>query len=71
MKKAISLRIDEDILALVDRVSTNSGWNRTAIIELSIQMLRDLCVDSEIPLEQLKSKHMHRILVNSYITASI
>lgn len=39
MKKAISLRIDEDILDLIDAVAVNSGYNRTFIIERCINII--------------------------------
>lgn len=72
MKKAISLRLDEDILALVDKVSDKSGWNRTMVLELSIRFIQELCLHSDIPLHQLKNnKYMNEVLVNSYIKASI
>lgn len=71
MKKTISMRVDEEVLELLDKVSVNSGYNRTLIVEEIVKMVAELSKKQTMVLADFKYKsYLYRTIVDAMKIAS-
>lgn len=71
MKKAISLRIDEEVLTLLDAVSVNSGYNRTFIIEKCIKIISHGSMNQTMCISDIKyHRQTWKSVIDGFKTAN-
>ena len=71
MKKAISLRIDEEVMNLLDAVVVNTGYNRTFIIEECVKVISRASQNQTICLSDLKYyRNIWKSIIDGFQTAN-